>query len=75
MQHRMEEGHARRLVELDGGRTARRDPSDDGALATLQAAGIDLCRLDEVLRHLGDDGLDPGVAARRFRGTEVFHQC
>jgi hypothetical protein len=55
------------LVAAGGGSDVRQDGDLQGVLAMLAGVGVDLDKLDQALRALGDDGLDPGVASERFR--------
>ena len=57
-----------RLVELGGGPDRRDDRDGDGALSTLDAAGVSLEALDQALRAEDPaDGLRIDVAGRRLR--------
>jgi hypothetical protein len=62
-----------RLVAAGAGDDARRDVSPEGALATLEAAGVDLADLHQRLRDLGDPGLSIGQADRLLRRWRSEH--
>jgi hypothetical protein len=70
----LSQANAQRLVALGGTRQDRSDTSPDGALRTLVEAGVGLEDLHDRLRELGEPGLGPDIAARRFREWLGHHR-
>jgi hypothetical protein len=66
-------GLAERLLRAGGGEVSRHDASADGALAALEANGIDLALLHQRLVELGDRGLTIQVAAQRLNEWRRAH--
>lgn len=66
-------GLAQRLLRAGGGESSRNDVSSEGALAALDAAGVDLGRLHETLLALGDRGLGIQVGAQRLADWRRVH--
>lgn len=66
---------AAQIVDLGGGAEVRGDTSEDGALATLDAAGVPLDALDAALRERDpSDGLEVDVARGRLRRWLQAHR-